>query len=144
MRSVTAMVLASVSIGSGVWLHGYTQTNTTVGAGTVAKLISSSPLGSILGNNARLSTKTLTAILHARHGRLAKLRAALGLDRVHPTWANPAALLVIIGGVGSSVLMVLRGIWMRRRFRHMTQSAVPPDVMRILTQLGRGSDQPPS
>jgi hypothetical protein len=78
MRSISAIVMASLSIGSGVWLHGYTQTNTGVGSGKVARLISSSPLGSLLRKNVRLSGKTVTAILRAKHGRLAKLRTALG------------------------------------------------------------------
>ncbi len=142
MRSVAAMLTASVSIGSGVWLHGYTQTS-SVAPGAVAKLISSSPLGSFLGKGTP-GKSTIGAILRAKHGRLARLRAALGLGRVHPTWADPAALIILIGGVGSSVLMLLRGVLMRRRMRHAMQGAgaIPPELLRILGQFGRGSDKP--
>jgi hypothetical protein len=139
MRSVSALVMASVSIGSGVYLHGYTQTN-NVGPAGFAQLISRSPLGSLLGTGKHRAS--LNAVLRAKHGRLARLRAALGLGRIHPKWANPAALVVILGGVGSSILMLFRSFMMRRRSRKMMQGALPPEVLRMLGQMRKGSDQP--
>lgn len=139
MRSLTAMVMASVSIGSGVWLHGYTQTN-AVGPAGFSKLISSSPLGTLLSTGKH--KPTLAAVLSAKTGQLARLRTTLGLGPIHPKWANPAALIVILGGVGASLRMLFRNFMMRRRSRQMMQgAALPPDALRILGQLGRGSDR---
>lgn len=138
--------MASASIGSGVWLHGYTQPATAASSGSIAALLSRTPVASALHISARtIKRLRLNAILDAKSGKLAQLRSALGLVRVHPGWANPAALIVILGGLAMSVSTFFRGMLIRRRMKRMAAggAAIPPELLHALTQFGRGADRKP-
>ena len=143
-RSLAAALMASASIGSGVWLHGYTQPATAASSGSIAALLSRTPVASVLHINARtIKRLRLNAILNAKSGKLAQLRSALGLGRVHPSWANPAALVVVLGGLAMSVRTFFRGMMMRRRMKRVAASGatIPPELFHVLTQYGRGTDR---
>ena len=77
-RRVLAVLIAASSLAAGVWLHGYEET--------------------------RLETVQLEVGAPSSSGsRANRLYEEATVERqVHPSWADPAAIFVVVAGLGSA------------------------------------------